>query len=311
MKVGLGKLGRRLRRALHRLPELLQRRAARTSEGTQPRLGLALGGGFARGLAHIGVLKVLEQRGIRVDVLAGTSIGAIIAGAYASGATLEEMAAVARKVRWRDFGRWTISRMGLASNERLEALLRRIFRKLRFDELRIPLAVVATDLMAGRPVVFTAGELGLAIRASCAYPGLFLPVAFNGGWLVDGGLVSAVPTQAVTSLGAEVVVGVSLDNIQPEIEPKSLVDVLGRSFSIAQRTAEPLWREFADLVVEPKVNGFRWDDFEHADEIIAAGECAMRAAWPRLERLLEPTRAPATTPLRRRVIGAGTGEPTG
>ncbi|MFQ5778857.1 MAG: patatin-like phospholipase family protein [Terriglobia bacterium] len=255
-----------------------------------PRLGAAFGGGFARGLAHIGVLKVLEEKQVKLACLAGTSVGGIIAGAYASGATLEEIAAVAAKVRWKDFGRWTISRMGLASNHRLEALVRRLFRAKQFDDLRIPLAVVATDLRDGNAVVFTRGELGLAIRASCAYPGLFLPVEWNGGLLADGGLVATVPTQAAKELGAEVVVAVNLDNLQTDLEPKSIVDVLGRSFSIAQRSAEPVWRAQADIVVEPQVSQFHWDEFERAPELIAAGEEAMRAAWPRLERLLRRSR---------------------
>ena len=258
----------------------------------EPRVGVALGGGFARGIAHIGVLKVLEENGIRVHCLAGTSIGSIIAGAYASGATIEEMAGVARRVRWSDFARWTVSRMGLATNQRMEAFLKRAFRALRFEDLKIPLAVTATDLTHGKSVVFTSGELVTAVRASCAYPGLFLPVAYNGSWLVDGMLVATVPVQAVRQLGADVVVAVVLDNIEPGLEPKNMLDVLGRSFSIAQRTADPIWRAEADVVIEPNVRAYRWDEFERADELIAAGEKAMRAALPRLQVLLKPAAAP-------------------
>ena len=193
----------------------LARRPVRAPEPAQPRLGLALGGGFARGLAHIGVLKVLEENQVRIHHLAGTSVGSLIAGAYASGVPLTEIAAVAGRVEWKDFGQWTLSRMGLATNQRLEAFVRRTFRALRFEDLKIPLAIVATDLLNGRAVVFTSGPLGLAIRASCAYPGLFLPVAYEGGWLVDGGLVSEVPTCVARDQGAEVVLGVALQNLQP------------------------------------------------------------------------------------------------
>ena len=156
-------------------------------------LGLALGGGFARGLAHIGVLKVLEENNIPVRCLAGTSIGSIIAGAYASAVSLEEVAARGRKIRWRDFGQWTFSRMGFASNQRLEVLVKSFFRATRFEDLKLPLAILASDLVRARAVVFTSGELTLAVRASCAYPGLFLPVNHNGRVLVDGMLVSGVP----------------------------------------------------------------------------------------------------------------------
>ncbi|MBI4465982.1 MAG: patatin-like phospholipase family protein [Acidobacteria bacterium] len=274
----------RIRRFARRLP---------APRPPAPRVGLALGGGFARGLAHIGVLKVLEENGVQVSCLAGTSIGSIIGGAYASGVPLEEIAAVARRVRWKDFGNWTLSRMGLASNQRLEALVRRVFRATRFEDLKMPMAVVATDLLAGRPVVFTTGELGLAIRASCAYPGLFLPIAYDGSLLVDGGLVSEVPAAVAKKLGADIVIGVALQNLSLSEEPKSVVDVLGRSFSIAQQAAEPIWRQHADLVVEPTVSQFNWDDFGRADELMAAGADAMRAALPRLRGLLQPAPAPA------------------
>ncbi|MFQ5695597.1 MAG: patatin-like phospholipase family protein [Terriglobia bacterium] len=259
---------------------------------TPRRLGLALSGGFARGLSHIGVLRVLEENGIPVHFLAGTSIGGLIAGAYASGARLDAIAAAAHRVRWKDFGQWTLSRMGLASNKRMEALVRRIFRALRFEDLKIPLAIVATDLKAAEPVVFTSGRLVPAVRASCAYPGLFLPVEHEGKLLADGALVAPVPTNAVRALGADVVLAVHLDCIDTETEPKTMVDVLSRSLGIAARSSEPVWRKQADLVIEPEVNDYRWDSFEQASELIAAGEQAMRDVLPRLEKLLQPKRLP-------------------
>lgn len=287
----------RLRAAVDRVGDFARRqvRRAKLRRRKAPRVGLALGGGFARGLAHIGVIKVLEENGIEVHCLAGTSVGSIIAGAYASGATVDEMAAVARKVRWKDFASWTLSTMGLASNKRMEAFLKRIFRSLRFEDMKLPLAVVATDLRSGAPRVFTSGELVPAVRASCAYPGLFLPVAYQGAWLTDGGLVAAVPTRAARELGADLVIGVSLESINPELEPQNVMDVLSRALSIAQRTAEPVWRADADAVVEPRVNGFRWDEFERADELMAAGEKAMQEKMPGVLRLLNPRRRALAT----------------
>lgn len=278
-------LGRGLGRVLRRIRDFAYARPPRP-ETERPRLGLALGGGFARGIAHIGVLKVLEENGLRPDYLAGTSVGSIIAGGYASGASVEELARIARRVRWKDFARWTVSRMGLASNERMEIFIRRYFRALRFEDLRIPLAVVATDLIHGKAVVFISGELGTALRASCAYPGLFLPVAYNGSLLVDGGLVWAVPTKPVADLGADIVVGVPLDAGAGPVNPKSLVEVVSRSLSIASDTSVPIWREHADLTVEPLVGHYHWDDFDRADELMHAGETAMRHALPHLRELL-------------------------
>ncbi len=264
--------------------------------GRAPRIGLALSGGFARGIAHIGVLKVLEENGIPLHCLAGTSIGSIIASAYASGASIEEMTNVARRTRWNHFARWTVSRMGLASNHRMDAFLKRVFRATRFEDLKIPVAIAASDLTRVKPVLFTSGDLVTAIRASCAYPGLFLPVEWNGSWLVDGMLVAPVPVEAARQLGADIVVAVHLYNLEPGLAPQNLMEILGRSFALAQRTAEPLWRAEADLVVEPRVHAYRWDNFEHADELIAAGEKAMREALPRLQALLGPQPASQTQP---------------
>ncbi len=141
------------------------------TSGERPKVGVALGGGFARGVAHIGVLRVLEENEIPIDFIAGTSVGALIASAYASGTSLEHMAQQASVTRFRDFGRWTLSRMGMASNEPLQDFLQRLSTAKYFHELRIPLAIVATDLLKGTSIHFTQGEIGPALRASCAYPG--------------------------------------------------------------------------------------------------------------------------------------------
>ena len=278
-------LGLGVRRALSRLRESIRPQDSAAPSGP-PKLGLALGGGFARGMSHIGVIKALEEAGIPISFIAGTSIGSIIGGAYASGATVEEMATIGTKVRWHDFGRWTISKMGLASNKRLEALVRQLFRATRFEDLRIPLAIVATDLATGRPVVFTKGRLSLPIRASCAYPGLFLPIPHDGTFLVDGGLVRTVPAISARDMGADIVLGVALNNLDPSFTPRHIADVLSRSFTIAMQSAEPIWRRHADLIAEPQVETFAWDAFEHTPQLIEAGEAAVKKILPQLRALL-------------------------
>ena len=162
-------------------------------EGERPKVGVALGGGFARGIAHIGVLKVLEENEVPIDFIAGTSVGALIAAGYASGTTLEMMASQGSGTRFKDFGRWTLSRMGMASNDRLEDFLHRFTTAKYFNQMKIPLSIVATDLLKGESVHFCEGEIGPALRASCAYPGLFLPVEHQGTVLVDGFLTEQVP----------------------------------------------------------------------------------------------------------------------
>jgi NTE family protein len=188
--------------------------------------------------------------------------------------------------------------MGFASNERLQDYLYKITTFRRFEEAQIPLAIAATDLSTGQPVYFDKGEIGPALRASCAYPGIFLPVEHEGRILVDGFLSAPVPVDAVRALGAEYVVAVFLDSAPPDEKPSNIIEVIGRSFSIMQRNADRQWRERADLVITPDVCHYAWDDFAHTPKLIAAGEAAARAALPRIKAALAPTiRVPtAVTP---------------
>ena len=149
----------------------------------RPGVALALGGGFARGFAHLGVLQVFEENHIAISHIAGTSVGSILGAAYASGAPLALIMATCRTLRFRDIARWNVSRLGLASNHRLADLIDRVFESRRFEDLKIPMAVVATNLNTGDPVVFTEGSLIDPIRASCAFPGIFEPVEIGTRWL--------------------------------------------------------------------------------------------------------------------------------
>jgi NTE family protein len=246
----------------------------------QPRIGLALSGGFARGIAHIGVLRVLNEARIHVDCVAGTSVGALIGAAFASGTSVGEMERQGRITHFSDFGRWTLSRLGLATNQKLEDFLARFTHAKEFSDLRIPLAMAATDLGAGNTVYFTQGNLGLALRASCAYPGLFLPVVVNGRMLVDGFVSEPVPVQGARSLGADIVIAVSLTTGALERNPRSMFEVIGRAFSIVQQGSNAAWRRDADVVIEPNVMNILWDEFERTPELVAAGETATRLALP-------------------------------
>lgn len=254
-----------------------------------------MGGGFARGLAHIGVLKVLEEEKIPINFIAGTSVGALIGAVYASGAHPQEMGEIAAQVRFRDFARWTVSRLGFASNDRMAGVLHRWLKVKTFEELRVPLAVVATDFVSGEPAVFSSGELIGPVRASCAYPGMFLPVKVNGRLMVDGMLAYSVPTTPLRKMGAERVLAVYLKahwaNSAP---PRSVFDVIGQCFSIAQSKMSSLWQADADLVLEPEVQGFAYDSFDRASALVRAGEEAARRALPRIRQWLErPAMAPA------------------
>ena len=178
---------------------------ANVHDATRPGIALALGGGFARGFAHLGVLKVLEQNHIPISHIAGTSVGSVFGAAYASGAPLARILATSRTIRFRDIARWSVSRLGLASNHRLADLIERVFDSTQFEDMKIPLAVVATDLATGDPVVFRQGPVVEPIRASCAFPGLFEPIQIGTRCLADGALVAPVPTQAARQLGGTIV----------------------------------------------------------------------------------------------------------
>ena len=252
----------------------------------RPKVGLALGGGFARGIAHIGVLRTLEEHGIPIDYIAGTSAGAMAGMAYASGLPFEEVVNRAAALRFGNFGQWRFSWLGLASNQRLEFYPKRYFNVSTFEELRIPLTIAATDLITGEPVYFQHGPLGPPLRASCAYPGLFQPVQYEGHTLVDGFVGATVPVEAAARMGADVIIAVFLD-AEAMVKPTNFTDVIGRSFTIIQRHADLAWRNRADVVIEPRVREFAWDDFAKTPQLIAAGAEATLAAMPRVRTALE------------------------
>ena len=272
----------------------LSRKPAPDLPTRAPALGIALGGGFARGIAHIGVLKVLEQENIPVRLIAGTSVGALIGACYCSGLSLAEMEDVARNTRFTSFARWTLSRCGFASNDRMISFLTRTLKCIRFEDLRIPLGVTATDFNTGEGVVFHSGSIIDPIRASCAYPGMFLPVEIRGRYLVDGMLSHPVPTRPLREMGADRVLAVHLRGTWAKGgAPRHLFDVIGQSFAIAQDAMSSLWRGAADLVIEPDVAGFAYDDFKRTDVLIQAGEAAMRAALPEVRKWMEVPTQPA------------------
>lgn len=253
----------------------------------RPSIGVALGGGFARGLAHIGVLKVLEQEGIPVDFVAGTSVGSVIGAAFASGMSAKELEEIAALVRFKDFSRWTFSRFGIFSNDKMALFLTKFLRCKTFEELRIPLAVTATDIVTGEAVVFTSGQLVDPVRASCAYPGMFLPVNVNGRLLVDGLLAHGVPAGPLREMGAEKILSIFLSAnwVKPK-GPRHVFDVIGQCFSIAQAKMSGPWKAASDVILEPAIGEFGYDDFGRAKELIRAGEEVARVALPQIRQWL-------------------------
>ncbi len=274
-------------------------RRSANAKHKRPRLGLALSGGAARGVAHVGVLKVLHEHGIHVDCVAGTSAGALVGGAFASGMSIDELVELGRTLRWRDFGRMTLSRLGVQTNARMEDYIRARFPVARFEELKIPFAAVATDLHSGAPVVMRdEGDIAFAIRASCAVPGWYVPVTDEQGrQLVDGGLVANLPSSVARSLGAELLIAVDVNSEGAKFagSPTSAVGVLFQSLLLVQRTATTHQRQLADVCISPRVGHIRWDEMGRADDLLAAGEEAAREALPSILELIAPAPEEATS----------------
>jgi NTE family protein len=257
----------------------------------QPRIGLALSGGAARGNAQVGVLRAFAENNIRIDCVAGTSAGSIVGGALAAGMPLDDIEEFGRKLRWRDIGRVTMSRLGIQSNERLEQYLRARLPVCRFEDLQMPFAAVATELKTGAAVVMRDhGDLPFAIRASCAIPGWYVPVTDEQGrQLVDGGLVAVIPATVARSLGADIVIAVDVNGAGATfIGPSSSVlGVLFQSMLVVQKTASHYQLQSSDLVIQPKVSNIRWDEIGRADELIAAGYEAGLESIPRIRELID------------------------
>lgn len=257
----------------------------------RPKIGLALSGGAARGYTHVGVVKVLKEHGIPVDFVAGTSAGSIVGLAYACGMSTDSIIEFGKAISWYSISRLSFSAKGLLSNEPLAEMIREKLPFSRFEDLMIPFAAVATNLETGEERVFRdEGDAALAIRASCAIPGVFSPVEDkSGAKYVDGGVVAPIPTAAAKGLGADKIIAV--DVISPNSEflgsPTTLLGVFFQSAMMLLRTASSYQHDQADLVIVPDVAHLRPDDISGMDEFIELGEKATLAKLDEIKRLCE------------------------
>jgi NTE family protein len=254
---------------------------------------LALGGGFSRGFAHLGVLEVLVQERIPIAAIVGTSIGSLLGAAFADGIPLQELCDLGRRVRIRDFIRFRRSQPEghspqTHSNDRIGQFVRECFRSSRVEELAIPMAIVTTDLDTCGPYVFTNGPLDIAIRASCAFPGLFKPMEYEGRTLADGCIVAPVPTVTAARMNAGCVLGVAVNSgVGSAAFAGNAARQSKRIFEISRgKDLSPSWTRKADILLEPEVQQIDWNDFTRVDEACAAGAQAMRRALPSLRELL-------------------------
>lgn len=243
-----------------------------------PRIGLALGGGAARGFAHIGVLQVLEEHGIRPDVVVGTSAGSVVGALYAAGRTPAELAKLAASMDEYTISDWSYPLRGVIRGEALARYVNQQVQGKPLEQMVIPFGVVATDLGSGEPILFRRGDTGTAVRASSAVPAVFQPVRINGREYVDGGLVSPVPVRFARQMGAELVIAVDISAV-PDGNPVSdAVRLLLQTFAIMGRSINQFELREADVVIRPKLAGVSSADFTARARAIQAGREAAQAA---------------------------------
>lgn len=256
-----------------------------------PVIGLALGGGAARGFAHIGVIQVLEEAGIRPNLVIGTSAGSLVAALYASGKGGAELATLAQAMDEGTFADWSFPGRGLIRGEALARYVREHTGGKRIEQMRMPLGIVATDLDNGEGIVFRVGDTGVAVRASSAVPAVFQPVRIGAREYVDGGLVAPVPVRYARQMGAQLVIAVDISEAPDGAATGDLMRMLLQTFSIMGRSINRLELAGADVVLRPKLAGVSGADFTARTRSIQAGRDAAQAALGELRvRILEHTR---------------------
>ena len=257
----------------------------------RPRVGLALSGGAARGMAHIGVLRALEENAIPIDAIAGASAGALVGGLYAAGLSIAQLEAMARKFRWRHMGRIGFSRLGLQSSAPMETFLRANLPVTRFEDLKIPFAALATDLRNGTAVALRdTGDIPLAIRASNCLPAFYVPVRDpEGRLLVDGGLVANLPISYTRDLGADIVIAVDVgaDGARFMDAPQTALGVLTQVFVAVERVVSQQQASTADVIIIPKVGHIRWDQSRRAEELMKIGHEAALASIDQIKTMID------------------------
>jgi NTE family protein len=254
-----------------------------------PRIGLALGGGAARGFAHVGVIAALEEAGIKPDLVVGTSAGSLVAAIYATGKTATQMQQIALSMEEAEITDWTLPFFGRGML-RGEALARYINVQVNnklIESMVIPLGIVATDLRTGQGALFRQGDTGMAVRASSAVPSVFNPVKIGAAEYVDGGLVSPVPVRYARQMGAEVVIAVDISSAPEGNAADSQLQILLQTFAIMGKSINSYELKDAELVVRPALVGVKSGDFSAKRRAMDAGKLAMQQAMPQLKALIE------------------------
>lgn len=237
-----------------------------------PKIGLALGSGGARGFAHLGVIKTLLEEDIPIDMIAGSSMGAMIACFYGAGLDIERLYNLSRVFKRKYYLDFTIPKMGFIAGNRIKELIRIFTHGRNIEDLDIPVRVVATEITTGEKVVFQEGPIADAVRASISIPGIFVPEKYNGKLLVDGGVVDRVPVSVVEEMGADIIIAVDVSRAQLNTEITSIYDVIMQSIDILQMEIVTHREIASDIMIKPPVEMYSSRAFTNIDEIIAHGE---------------------------------------
>lgn len=250
------------------------------------KIALTLGGGAARGFAHIGVIKALEAQGITPDIIVGTSAGSVVGALYAAGYNGFELQQLSMQMDESQVSDWSMPNRGMIKGEALQMFINNAVKNRSLEKMNKVFAVVATDLNSGEMIVFRTGNTGMAVRASSAVPGIFQPVSINGHEYVDGGLVSPVPVRVARSLGADFVIAVDISDKPVNNKTESSIEVLLQTFNIMGQSISRYELKEADIVIRPVTPGISATDFKDRHMAVLEGEKAVAAILPELKEKL-------------------------
>lgn len=257
----------------------------------RPKIGLALGAGSARGIAHLGVLRVLEKYKVPIDYIAGSSMGALIGALYACGLDVDFMIKFANELQAKSWIDLCMPRTGLISGKKVEAMLQLITKGRNIEDLNIPFAAVATDIERGDAVVLRSGKLSQAVRASISIPVIFKPVKVDGRLLVDGGVVDRVPVSVVREMGAEIVIAVDVNKFVAHQQVETIFDVMFQTLDIMERKILNATILDTDVLIRPKVGDISPAHFHRVDELVKQGELAGEAAISKIGYVLRKSQS--------------------
>ncbi len=255
------------------------------------RVGLALGGGAARGFAHVGVIKALEAAGITVDIVTGTSAGSMVAVLYASGMNAQQLQQASTTMDEATLADWTLSTRGMIKGQALQDYVNKQVKNRSLDNMIKPVGVVATDFQSGDAVTFVRGNAGMAVRASASIPGVFSPAKIGERTYVDGGLVSPVPAKAAKAMGADFVIAIDISS-RPGKPPEGLAATLDQTVAImGQNLRNQELKTYANVVIHPNLDHVSGTDFKSRTVSISEGEAATVKAVPEIKRLISDAKA--------------------